>query len=270
MLIYKCKPLSRSVVAALKGGLVGALLVNCLAANAADKLDKVFDARQAAIEAGQKSQVKIDGIADQTNDLLQDFKQVSKEIEGVRVYNAQLEARIQNQLERIAQIDESIINVKSIQRQIPPLLVKMLDGLENFVALDVPFHLEEREVRTERLRDNMGKSNQSVAENFRQVLEAYKIENEYGRKLEAYEANIDFNGDGNERQVDIFRVGRIALLYRTLDGEEVGRWDNVNRTWEALDKSDWSANINTGIRIARNQAVKDILQLPIAAPEAAQ
>ena len=67
MLIYKCKPLSRSVVAALKGGLVGALLVNCLAANAADKLDKVFDARQAAIEAGQKSQVKIDGIADQTN-----------------------------------------------------------------------------------------------------------------------------------------------------------------------------------------------------------
>ncbi|NNC55227.1 MAG: DUF3450 family protein [Pseudomonadales bacterium] len=116
----------------------------------------------------------------------------------------------------------------------------------------------------------MSKSNQSVAENFRQVLEAYKIENEYGRKLEAYEASIDFNGDGNERQVDVFRVGRIALVARSLDGADVWRWDNDNRVWESLDANAWSAQINTGIRIARNQAVKDILQLPIAAPEKAE
>ena len=266
MLIYKCKPLSRSVVAALKGGLVGALLVNCLAANAADKLDKVFDARQAAIEAGQKSQVKIDGIADQTNDLLQDFKQVSKEIEGLRVYNAQLEARIQNQLERIAQIDESIINVKSIQRQIPPLLVKMLDGLENFVALDVPFHLEEREVRTERLRDNMGKSNQSVAENFRQVLEAYKIENEYGRKLDAYKGSVDI--DGVERDVNFFRVGRVALLYQTTDTEISGAWDQSAREWVSLDRGEYRNAIMKGLRIARKEASIDLMNLPVPTPEA--
>jgi hypothetical protein len=120
------------------------------------------------------------------------------------------------------------------------------------------------------LRSNLDKSNQTVAENFRQVLEAYKIENEYGRKIEAYDAAIDFNGDGSERKVDIFRVGRSALLYKTEDGKEVGRWDSQNRSWEALDASDWAGYINTGIRIARNQAVKDILQLPISAPEAAQ
>lgn len=236
----------------------------------ADQLDRVFQVAQSTVDKAQESQKRIDGIADQTNDLLQDFKQVTKEIEGLRVYNAQLEARIQNQLDRIGQIDKSIIDVKSIQRQIPPLLERMLDGLENFIELDVPFHIDERRERAARLRANMSKSNQSVAENFRQVLEAYKIENEYGRKLEAYETAIDFNGDGTERQVDIFRVGRIAFVYRTLDGAEVGRWDNVNRRWESLDPNEWSAQINTGIRIARNQAVKDILQLPIAAPEAAE
>lgn len=236
----------------------------------AEQLDEVMQVTQSNIESAKQSQAKINSIASETNDLLQDFKQVTKEIEGLRVYNAQLESRIQNQLTRIEEIDEAIANVKVVQRQIPPLLERMLDGLENFVALDVPFHMEEREDRIARLRSNIGKSNQSVAEIFRQVLEAYKIENEYGRKIEAYETSIDFNGDGNERQVNMFRVGRIALLYRTEDGAEVGRWNNESRSWEALDAGEWSDKVNTGIRIARNQAVKDVLTLPIAAPEVAQ
>ena len=146
----------------------------------------------------------------------------------------------------------------------------MLDGLEQFVELDVPFHIGERRDRIAQLRDNLDESNQTPAELFRQVLEAYKIENEYGRKIDAYEDAIDISGNGQERKVDVFRVGRIALLYRTTDGEAAGRWNNQTRQWEALEASEWSSSIQAGIRIARNQAVKDILQLPITAPEAAQ
>jgi hypothetical protein len=252
------------------GMLLASSVCFLVAPASADQLDSVFKVGQSKAAAAQKSQVKIDGIADQTDALLQNYKQVNKEIEGLRVYNAQLEARIQNQLDRIAEIDQAMSQVTVIQRQITPLMIKMLDGLENFIELDVPFLAEERQNRIDSLRSNLDKSNQTVAENFRQVLEAYKIENEYGRKIEAYDAAIDFNGDGSERKVDIFRVGRIALLYKTEDGKEVGRWDNQSRSWEALDASDWASYINTGIRIARNQAVKDILQLPISAPEAAQ
>lgn len=271
MAINSFNPIPRSFTRVARIGLCVFSSVCFYASNAsADKLNDVFQVSQSKAASAQKSQVKIDGIADQTDSLLQSYKQVNKEIEGLRVYNAQLESRIQNQLDRIASIDEAMSQVTVIQRQITPLLVKMLSGLENFVALDVPFLVDERQARLEMLRANMDKSNQTVAENFRQVLEAYKIENEYGRKIEAYEASIDFNGDGNERKVDIFRVGRIALLYKTEDGKEVGRWNNESREWEALDAGDWAGNVNTGIRIARNQAVKDILQLPISAPEAAQ
>jgi len=269
MVMQKNNPLGRAVANCLKLAAVSAVVAHASISHA-DKLDDVMQVSQSTIESAQQSQVKINDIASQTNDLLQDFKQVTKEIEGLRVYNAQLESRIQNQLARIEEIDQSIASVKVVQRQIPPLLERMLDGLENFLALDVPFHMEEREDRISRLRSNIGKSNQSVAEIFRQVLEAYKIENEYGRKIEAYEASIDFNGDGSERQVNMFRVGRIALLYRTEDGSEVGRWNNESRSWETLDAGEWSDKINTGIRIARNQAVKDVLTLPIAAPEVAQ
>lgn len=236
----------------------------------ANSLGDVFQVGKDKASAAQKSQTKIDGIADKTDGLLQNYKQVNKEVEGLRVYNAQLEARIQNQIKRIAEIEEAMTQVTVIQRQITPLMIKMLNGLENFVSLDVPFLADERQNRLDILRSNLDKSNQTVAENFRQVLEAYKIENEYGRKIEAYDASIDFNGDGQDRKVDIFRVGRIALLYKTEDGKEVGRWNNDTRAWEELRSGSWSGNINTGIRIARNQAVKDILQLPISSPEVAQ
>lgn len=236
----------------------------------ANSVEAVLDAGNKTIVAAQQSQKNIDSIADQTDDLLQQYKKVNKDIEGLKVYNAQTQARIDNQLERIADLEESLAGVTVIQRQIPPLLERMLTGLEQFVELDVPFKKAEREAQLAQLRANMGKSNQTVAENFRQVLEAYKIENEYGRKIEAYEEKIDFNGDGTEVNVDVFRVGRIALVYKTKDGLQVGRWNNDTRSWEALDTAEWSGVINTGIRIARNEAVKDVLQLPIAAPEAAQ
>lgn len=236
----------------------------------ADQVVDVLAVGNSRLVAAQESQVLVDSLADETVDLIQQYKALNKEIEALRVNNAQRQAKIQDQLSEIADIDNSIIGVKGVQQQIPALLEKMLDGLAGLVQKDAPFLLEERTARVEKLRANMGKANQPISENFRQVLEAYKIENEYGRKIEAYKASIDFNGDGETRTVDIFRVGRIALLYKTENGEEAGRWNKDTNSWEALSADEWAGFINTGIRIARNQAVKDILQLPIEAPEAAQ
>ena len=117
------------------GMLLASSVCFLLAPASADQLDSVFEVGQSKAAAAQNSQIKIDGIADQTDALLQNYKQVNKEIEGLRVYNAQLEARIQNQLDRIAEIDEAMSQVTVIQRQITPLMIKMLDGLENFIEL---------------------------------------------------------------------------------------------------------------------------------------
>ncbi len=236
----------------------------------ADQVVDVLAVSNARLIAAQESQVLVDSLADETVDLIQQYKALNKEIEALRVNNAQVQTKIQDQINEMAEIDKSIVGVAGVSTQIPLLLQKMIDGLENFVELDVPFLIEERRDRIAGIRAGLGKGNQAVGENFRQVLEAYKIENEYGRKIEAYKASIDFNGDGQKRAVDVFRVGRIALLYKTENGEEVGRWNNDTRQWEALDVGEWGDNINTGIRIARNQAVKDILQLPIEAPEVAK
>ena len=104
------------------------------------------------------------------------------------------------------------------------MMTKMLDSLEVFIALDTPFLLEERAERLERLREMMARSDVSAAEKFRRVIEAYQIENDYGRTIEAYKHTVDV--DGVQQEADFLRIGRTALLYQSVDGEVFGMWDS--------------------------------------------
>jgi hypothetical protein len=255
----------------LKNVLIAALvttgaLAGSVAAVQADTLDDILAVGDSKNEAARKSQAKIDRLADETRDLLSDYKTVNKQIDGLKVYNGRLERQIANQMKRIESIDESISQVTVIQRQMTPLVIRMIDGLEKFVELDVPFHMEERQRRIEFLRSNLDRSDVTVAEKFRQVLEAYKIENEYGRKIDAYKGSVEI--DGVERDVNFFRVGRIALLYQTTDTELSGAWDQANRQWVPVDRGEYRNAIMKGLRIARKEASIDLLNLPVPAPEA--
>ena len=179
-----------------------------------------------------------------------------------------MQSQISNQERRIADIDDSIANVTIVQRQMTPLVIRMIDGLEQFVELDAPFHIGERRQRVAFLRANLDRSDVTIAEKFRQVLEAYKIENEYGRKIDAYKGSVEI--DGVERDVNFFRVGRVALLYQTTDTEVSGAWDQASRSWVQLDSGEYRNAIMKGLRIARKEASIDLLKLPIPAPEAAE
>jgi hypothetical protein len=243
----------------------GALL-GTVAVAQASTLDSVLKVGDAKNVAARKSQAKVDRLADETSDLLSDYKTVMKQIDGLRVYNERLEKQIDNQMTRIGEIDEAIAQTTIISRQMTPLVIRMIDGLEKFVELDVPFHMDERQQRIAFLRANLDRSDVSVAEKFRQVLEAYKIENEYGRKIDAYKGSVDI--EGSERDVNFFRVGRVALLYQTTDTEISGAWDQASRSWVPLERGEYRNAIMKGLRIARKEASIDLINLPVAAPEA--
>jgi hypothetical protein len=232
----------------------------------ANTLDAVLQVGKSKNDAARKSQTKIDRLADETRDLLSEYKTVTKQVDGLKVYNARLQRQIDNQVARISGIEASIDNSTIIARQMTPLIIRMIDGLEKFVELDVPFHLKEREQRISFLRSNLDRSDVTVAEKFRQVLESYKIENEYGRKIDAYKGSVDI--EGVERDVNFLRVGRIALLYQTTDTEISGAWDQSSRSWVSLDRGEYRNAIMKGLRIARKEASIDLMNMPVPAPEA--
>jgi hypothetical protein len=71
---------------------------------------------------------------------------------------------------------------------------------------------------------------------------------------------------GVERDVDILRVGRIALLYQTSDQTQTGVWDKASNQWVTLE-DEYRRPVADGIRMAQQLATTEILELPIAAPE---
>ena len=96
----------------------------------AASLDDVLGVRSSTTVDGAKSQAKIDGVTEQTRDLLQQYKTVMKVVDGLKVYNAQQRRLIQNQKDELAELAKSITNVTVIQRSIGPLIERMIENLE--------------------------------------------------------------------------------------------------------------------------------------------
>lgn len=234
-------------------------------AASAATLAEIYRVAEAINDQARSSQTRIDAIADETHKLLNEYRTVLKEIEGLRVYNRQFSNQISNQDKEMGQLKQSIADVTVIQRQITPLLLRMIDGLEQFVDLDLPFLLDERMGRIEQLREIMDRADVAVSEKFSQVMRAFQIENEYGRTMEAYGDTISV--EGVDRKVDVLKVGRIALVFQTPDGTETGMWNKGTEAWEVLG-DEYTTPVRNGIRMARKQLSVDMLTLPITGPEA--
>ena len=212
-------------------------------------------------QSAAKSQQKINSITDQIDNKLQQFKAINKETTGLDVYNGQLQKQIDNQMQEMADLNASIDGVSIIERQITPLMMRMITGLEQFVELDVPFLAQERNNRVVELQAMMDRADIAPSEKFRRVMEAYQVEMDYGRTLEAYSGLHTI--DGQERDVDFLRVGRTALIYQTRDASLQGTWNKQTRQWEALSSS-YRTQVTKGLRMAKKQLAPDLLMLPIA------
>ncbi len=240
------------------------LLLTPLALQAAELNSSV--AVQEKIEnAGINSQNKIDKLAEQNQSMLEQYKIAITTADSLQTYNDYLEKIVQSQTDELNSFDSQIEGIEKTTREVVPLMGRMLKTLEEFVKLDVPFLPKERATRLATLTEMMAQANVSTSEKFRRILEAYQVETEYGRTIEAYRAELD-NGQAT-RSVDFLRIGRVALLYQTLDGKESGHWNQASSNWEVLPK-EYYQSVRTGLNIARKRAAPDLIKLPISAPEA--
>ena len=226
----------------------------------AQSLDEVLGVRAVTTEDGRKSQSKIDEVTEDTRSLLSQYKQVMKTVDGLKVYNLQQRRLIKSQEQELDELETSIENVTLIERQIGPLIERMIDGLDKFVSLDIPFLMDERTERLNFLQETLDRADVSVAEKFSQVLQAYQVENSYGSTIEAYTDVIEL--DGKSRQVDMLKWGRVSLVFQTPDGETTGVWDNNARAWFILEDR-FRLGVRDAIRIARKTKTVDLVRLPI-------
>jgi septal ring factor EnvC (AmiA/AmiB activator) len=221
--------------------------------------------QQQTNKAAASSQSRINQLDDETQKMLDDYRATLRETDSLRRYNEQLELQIKSQMEEMAQIQQDIEEIERTNREIYPLMQRMIETLDQFVKLDLPFLLEDRTKRVATLKETLVRADVTTAEKFRRLLEAYAIEMEYGRTSEATEGKL---GEGDAaRTVSFLRIGRTALIYQTLDGEETGYWDVDKKAW--VEDNGYDDAVKHALKVVRQLTAPDLIIAPVRAPEAA-
>jgi hypothetical protein len=229
----------------------------------AQTVDQVLQADQRRLNLAQQSQERINNIVEGTRSLEDQYRAINKEIDGLKVYNRLMRAQVEGQAATLEDIALSMDQVDVINRQIFPLMERMIDGLKQSVALDIPFLMDERNKRIADLEAIMERSDVTVAEKFRKVMEAYQIENDYGTTIENYPQSLTI--DGATRSFNMLRVGRIGLYFQSDDTKITGRWNNEARAWE-VDNSARN-EVRKGLRVARQLIAPELIIVPVPAAE---
>lgn len=231
-------------------------------------IDQALNILEQQNKSAAQSQETITRLSNSTSDLYEKFKVENDNLEAMLVLNAGLRKSISVQEQQIETLQQSIQDVVVVTREMPLLMDKMLTSIEQFVELDIPFKLEDRRARLQFARDAIDNPDVSIAEKFRQILVLYQAENAMGRTLEIHQTTLPI--EGADRDVDILRVGRIALVYQTKDRTLTGAWDKASQQWVSLESGQYRTAVQRAINVASGLVSPEIMDLPIAAPESAQ
>ncbi|MGH7289494.1 MAG: DUF3450 domain-containing protein [Myxococcota bacterium] len=232
----------------------------------AEKLGRAMQNQLETDADARAAQQRIEAIDDETLKMLSEYRRALADAESYATYARQLESQVRAQNEEMASIDRQLAEVETTSREVLPLMEQMLGTLKQFVDLDVPFLLAERRKRVAMLEAMMPRADVTLSEKYRRILEAYQIELDYGRTLEAYEAEL---GEGEDARTVLFlRVGRVALLYQTLDAEETGFWDTESRSWLVDDA--YKHDFQEAVTVAKKLRAPEMLRVPLPAPKQAK
>lgn len=246
------------------------LVLGCLCQplnSLADALTQAIQTNVSSNQAAVQSQQKIDQLSNQTRSMLDTYRQVTRQAKTLKQYNAHLKQLLNSQEKEKLSMQQQLEDIQVTQREVVPLMTRMLDILDQFIQLDSPFLSTERQERMMQLKAMVVQANITDAEKFRRILEAYQVENDYGYTIEAYRGELELNGAMNT--VDFFRLGRVALFYQTLDGSETGSWNRKSKQWALLDNH-YKIPIRNGLRMARKETAPDLISLPLPTTETFQ
>jgi hypothetical protein len=234
----------------------------------AQSVDQILQAQDRRLDLAQQSQERINSIVEGTRSLEDQYRSINKEIDGLKVYNRLMVAQTSGQQAVLEDISLSMDQVDVINRQIFPLMERMIDGLEQSINLDVPFLMDERTGRIDVLKDIMERSDVSVAEKFRKVMEAFQIENDYGTSSEWYRQSITLDGGATNRDYNVLRIGRVGLYFQSDDTRITGRWDAAAGDWVEDDSA--RNEIRKGLRMAKQLIAPELIILPVPAATPAE
>ena len=254
-----------------------AILASVLMASAAvpayAQLSRAISVGEEATRKAEQTQERINQLDDQRSDMVREFRTLLQQQDAAELYARQQERVVTSQANELDSLEEQLGRVEEIKAQMVPMMKDMIAALQSFRAWDLPFKdmtetgIDARADSYEKLALILDRADVSPAEQYRVIIEAFQREMEYGRTIDTYTDDITV-GD-QIKTVDVFRYGRVALVYVTQDRKEIGRWNRETNAWEVLDGK-YKDDIVKGIRIASKVATPAVITGPVSKLSASQ
>ncbi|MFM2482584.1 DUF3450 domain-containing protein [Celerinatantimonas sp. YJH-8] len=211
-----------------------------------------------------QTQITIDKLDERTRSDLANYQQNQRQADLVEAYNQQLEKMIVSQQQEQQRVNQQLDSLDETEQTALPMLVTLFQQLKDFVAQDQPFLAKERQQRLARLQRIIDRADVSLAEKYRQVLDAYQVEIDYASSIGSYQGTLS-TAQGTT-QVRYFRLGRTAFYYQTLDRQSGALWQPASQSWQTLTDTQ-NRQLTTAIAVAEKQKVPQLLNLPLPAPQ---
>ncbi|MCL9781270.1 DUF3450 domain-containing protein [Vibrio sp. S4M6] len=209
-----------------------------------------------------KSQVKVDASADESIKLRAEIEQLKQQVKNLTIYRDHMAAMIKSQDQEMSSIQSQIGEINKTRQGVVPLMYQMIDGLKQIVATSEPIQLQQREARVAKLQALMSQADVSDAEKYRQIIEAYQIELDYGNKLQQYQSQITLKS-GQKVEAQVLHLGRISMIARNPDHSQYWIWDDSTKSWTQADSS-LDSNLNQAYQVATKQSTPSLLTLPVS------
>lgn len=225
------------------------------------QLDSAMSAAKASTAASAASQQRVEQMDDDADQSIREFRAVLQQKDNIALFVDQQDIYLQSQQAEIESLNKQLGTVESIKQGMVPMMLNMTAAIEDSINADVPFQVEERLARVNRVKEVLADPRVSPAEQYRQVLNAFKVEVAYGQGIDSYEGAHPTK-PGNI--VNFVRFGRVALVYMTKAEDEVARYNMSTKAWDQLSTGD-ALSLRQAIRIAKGEAAPEMVTAPVFA-----
>jgi len=242
-------------------GLVGcwllALAWTVAAAESPEAVQTVMVDEIAVLRQAQQAEERW---AEEKSDLRADYETLQAERAQLEKQTAALAAEIDGRRGRLEEMERQRVESARIEAELQGLLETIVHRLEEAVGRDLPFLPTERSERLAALKAFLARPDADLSEKCRRAMEALQVETQYGYGLEVDETQIDFAG--RPLVVEVLRVGRLALFFRTPDGRTIGWYDRAEAAWKPL-AGRYAEAIHQTCDMALRRRPVDLVKLPL-------
>jgi hypothetical protein len=236
------------------------ILIISPSAFGASKPENVQNKLDRAIQAESKAQQKADEWNIDKDDLVNEIRELQTRHAWLQYQKGKHLDYVKRIKENIAALEAKKLEARQLRENLEPYLEDAVDRLDAFIKKDLPFLIGERQQRINFLHNTLNDYHLELGEKLRRVFEALSVEATYGKMVTASDETLKI--EGIDTEVTIFRLGRLAMYYQSIDGEKIGIFNPEKRNWEPLGK-EYDREIRRALEMARRERTVQLIQLPL-------